>query len=62
MIAQVTGRDKVGCHNGLWKFFASFFPSALSRGFQVADQALEGFLIGVVGFPVAEIGQEDQQE
>jgi hypothetical protein len=27
---------------------------------QVADQALEGFLIGVVVFPVAEVGGEDQ--
>ncbi len=27
-------------------------------GFQVADEALEGFLVGVVVFPVAEVGDE----
>jgi hypothetical protein len=32
--------------------------SALRRRLQVADQALEGFLIGVVVFPVAEVGDE----
>src|SRR5258708_30851506 len=28
------------------------------RSFQIADQALEGFLIGVVVLPVAEVGNE----
>jgi hypothetical protein len=28
------------------------------RGFQIADQALKGFLVGVVVLPVAEVGDE----